>query len=276
MCRFKVDLNEVQNHICKLLGREKLRLTPSDLLRTLKEQYPGMRRQLFKKVINRLVEDGRLIYSHHFVSSHLEWNHGGVIRVSKHLVLNPHSGKNFKIPECVQVSIQNGSAFGKGDHPTTLLCLKAIDLVAGRLKHKKQILDSMALDIGTGTGVLAITAVLLGASRAIGLDIDSMACHEAVANVRLNGLAQNVHIVTGGLEALKATGFNIVMANLRPPTLSRLMPEMMTRTLNGGYWILSGFRPEEMDPLKEKLSHGFQIIWTENDRNWSVFAAQRK
>jgi ribosomal protein L11 methylase PrmA len=103
-----------------------------------------------------------------------------------------------------------------------------------------------------------------------------MACHEAVANVRLNGLAQNVHIVTGGLEALKATGFNIVMANLRPPTLSRLMPEMMTRTLNGGYWILSGFRPEEMDPLKEKLSHGFQIIWTENDRNWSVFAAQRK
>jgi ribosomal protein L11 methyltransferase len=266
----------IESNIQQLLGQEILRITPGDLIRKLKERLPDADRRKVRKSIQRLVETGKLIYTHHFSSSHLELNSRGRVNVSKRIVINSnihHKGR--RVSDCAEIKMQTGSAFGSGDHPTTLLALKAMDRISKYLTDKENGRKTICLDIGTGTGVLAIAAAMLGISRAIGLDIDQFACHEAAQNVSLNRLVGRVFIVAGNLDALKSCRYDLIAANLRPFTLSRLMPEMALSTSSRGYWILSGFRPEEMAVLQKELPNGFKSVWQACNRNWAAFAVQR-
>lgn len=272
----KINLgNPIEKKILQLLGQENLRMTPGDLVRTLKKQFPDADHRNIRISIKRLVEAGILIYSHHFSSSHLELNSRGRVRVSNRIVINSNVHSKNRTLDCADIKMQPGSAFGSGDHPTTLLALKAMDRISKYLTNKEMGRKNICLDIGTGTGILAIAAVLLGMTRSVGLDIDKLACHEAAQNVSLNQLGARVFIVAGGLDALKLSRYDLIAANLRPITLSRLMPEMARITSTPGYWILSGFRPEEMAVLQNQLPRGFKSIWQACNRNWAAFAVQR-
>lgn len=265
----------IKELIRRLLGRENLRMTPTDLVRTLKMQLPGTHHRKIKVSIQKLVEAGELTYSHHFSSSQLELSSNGRMKVSKRLILTSNLLPCIQFPDCMEIKMQSGSAFGKGDHPTTLLALKSIDQITADLNKHKKGQETRCLDIGTGTGILAIAATILGITKAIAIDIDRLACYEAIKNVHINQLNGKVDVVAGHLDALKPARYDLITANLRPPTLVRLIPDIALSTSDSGYWILSGFRPDEMEELQKKLPDGFKSIGQECNRNWAVFTVQR-
>ena len=124
-------------------------------------------------------------------------------------------------------------AFGTGLHPTTALCLEAIDdVMLSDVPHA-------VLDVGTGSGVLALAALLLGVPRATGLDIDDESLRIAVANAHLNGLSERVELTRGGPDAVTGT-WPLVLANIVPASLIDMAPALVRRIGHGGQIVLSG------------------------------------
>lgn len=141
------------------------------------------------------------------------------------------------------ITLLDGPAFGTGLHPTTALCLEAIEdlLDGGR--------PSRVLDVGTGSAILALAALRLGVSRAVGLDVDGMALRVAVENTRLNGLAGRVVFVRGGPEAVRGT-WPLVLANIRAAELMAMAAVIVRRIGTTGHLILSGIPRSVADDVE--------------------------
>jgi ribosomal protein L11 methyltransferase len=131
------------------------------------------------------------------------------------------------------------------------------------------------LDVGTGNGVLAIAALLLGVAAAVGVDIDPQACHEALLNARDHGVARRLRLVAGTVADIGEDGFDLVLANLRPPTLAELMPGLERMVAEGGGMLLSGFRREEQTAVERLLPADWFMPWQEQDRDWGALIARR-
>lgn len=124
------------------------------------------------------------------------------------------------------------------------------------------------MDIGTGSGVLAIGAALLGARSVLALDVDPCALWEARANVALNGLDDRIRVSADPVEALAQT-FDLVLANLRLPTLLGLVPTMSRMLGDEGVLVISGIRPEEaFELMKSGAVHGFEPCWLKESQGW--------
>ena len=135
--------------------------------------------------------------------------------------------------------------------------------------------DFQALDVGTGSGVLAIAAVGLGASKAVGIDIDTTALFEAGQNIELNGMDQKIELTTNSLEDLADSRFSLVMANLRPPTLKQMLPAIIAKSSQQAYWVFSGFRDEAFARVARCLPvPESKIIWHEGSCGWAALAAK--
>lgn len=264
------DSDAVVRQTLELLGDRHLRMTPTDLVSALLERFPDLNRKSLHAAIREMVVQGALIYTHHFNSTHIELGNRGAIRISERLSLNTSTAPQTNSPSHLTLTIRSGAAFGRGDHPTTRLSLQAIDWISERSITNDKCLQEKgrALDIGTGTGVLAMAASLLGLGAAVGIDIDRVACCEAIENVRINGLVGKVFIVAGEMASLGPAPFDTIMANLRPPTLVGMIAAMAERTNRRGHWVLSGFRPEERRAVQERLPTGFHPVWSEENRNW--------
>ena len=130
-------------------------------------------------------------------------------------------------------------AFGSGEHETTVACL-------GEMARLPIVKGATILDLGSGTGILAIAAARLGALHAVALDNDWRAALSCADNVRLNGMEGRVATVCGELSALAATSFDLVLANIYADIHLALAPEMVAMTRPSGYLILSGI------PLQDK------------------------
>lgn len=130
-------------------------------------------------------------------------------------------------------------AFGSGEHETTAACLRQLENIA-------TLHGCRALDLGSGTGILAIAALLLGAESAVAIDIEWPAALSCRLNTCLNGLEAGVHIICGELEALSCSGFELVMANIYADILMPLADRLVDLTLPGGLILLSGI------PLQDK------------------------
>jgi ribosomal protein L11 methylase PrmA len=174
------------------------------------------------------------------------------------------------------VTLTDGAAFGQGDHPTTQLAIEAMEWVTDHFQNNSSSAIPAVLDIGTGTGILAMVAVRLGLGVAIAIDLDQLACCEAMRNVHCNGLSMRVHVVAGELAAIRPLSFKLILANLRPPTLVRLMPDMVRYTGPAGCWVLTGFRPEEKARLFSRLPMGFEEVWGTENRGWGAAAIIRR
>jgi ribosomal protein L11 methyltransferase len=126
-------------------------------------------------------------------------------------------------------------AFGTGLHPTTAMCLEAIDGFLGASRG-----DAVrVLDVGTGTGILALAALRRGAERAVGVDVDDAAVAAAVENARLNGLADRFHAVRGDADAVRGS-WPLVAANILAADLMEMAPALVRRIASRGVLILSG------------------------------------
>jgi ribosomal protein L11 methyltransferase len=157
-----------------------------------------------------------------------------------------------------------GPAFGTGLHPTTALCLEALDAALDRGVPER------VLDVGIGSGVLALGALLRGVSRAVGLDIDAAALRVAAENARVNQLADRLQLVQGGPEALLGTS-PLVFANVLAAPLVDMAPVLVRRVAHGGRLILSGIPASMADELaRVYVRLGMRRVYADARSGWSA------
>lgn len=137
-----------------------------------------------------------------------------------------------------------GRAFGTGTHETTRLCLRALEALVHEGPPPARVLD-----VGTGTGILAVAAALLGARDVIGVENDPEALAAAAGHGRLNGVALRLVLGNGG-RAFRARAFDLVLANITAPLLRERCEEILTLVRPGGTLVLSGLLAEEADAVR--------------------------
>ena len=136
-------------------------------------------------------------------------------------------------PQPGAVRLTEGDAFGTGLHATTALCLEALeDLIDA-------VVPDRLLDVGTGSGVLALAALQRGVARATGCDRDAGALKVAVENARLNGVADRLSFVRGGPESIRGA-WPLVVANIRAAELMAMAQPLAWRVASKGRLVLSG------------------------------------
>ena len=162
------------------------------------------------------------------------------------------------------LSIDPGAAFGTGTHATTSLCLSVLD---------KRISSGMkVLDIGCGSGILAIASVLLGAEKALGVDIDAQSVKTAKENAEINNITENTEFIVGDL-ADKVTGkYNIFCANIVADVIIKLLPDVAQFMTEDGILIVSGIIDIRKDDVLDAISkNGFKIEAEAYKDNWCAF-----
>jgi ribosomal protein L11 methyltransferase len=161
--------------------------------------------------------------------------HFPVLRIGRRLVIRPTWRRHRREPDDVVVAMDPGMAFGTGLHPTTRLCLAALD----RLADRRSLAGTRVLDVGCGSGILAIAAVRLGAASALGVDTDPIAIESTVANARRNRIARRIRAVSGSLPS-GAGPFDVVLANLIAGVLVPLAPDLQAELAPDGVLLASG------------------------------------
>jgi len=168
------------------------------------------------------------------------WREGfQALRVGRRLLIVPPWQEPPARPGDAVVIIEPGLAFGTGHHPTTRLCLEALE---ERLRPGDRVLD-----LGTGSGILAVGALRLGAGFVLALDTDPQAVRSARANLRRNRLARRARVARGTLPHPLAppASFDLALANISAPVLTRLAPHLAEVLKPGGLAVLSGFLEEQ-------------------------------
>jgi ribosomal protein L11 methyltransferase len=170
----------------------------------------------------------------------------------------------------VVIDIDPGMAFGTGQHPTTAMCLRALEELAEP--------GSSVLDLGCGSGILAIAAARLGASRVLAIDTDPQAVAASLANVAANSVFASVEVREGTLDVDKGTSerFDIVVANISGLTLERLSSAICASLNDGGRLIASGFLEDAVDGLRDAFtSVGLTVERVAEDGVWRANIARR-
>lgn len=171
------------------------------------------------------------------------------VPVGKRLIVAP-PWIEPQVPDRQVIVIDPGEAFGTGTHETTQGCIELLERVAETLAPSGPF---SVLDIGCGSGILAIAAVILGASDVTGVDNDLVAIESARKNLELNSVTHKVRLLCRGLEDI-AVGSDIVVANLDPMTLLRFRDRLID--LSGKYLIVSGVPLDQWHALRESFQNG--------------------
>ena len=165
--------------------------------------------------------------------------------------------------------IDPGMAFGTGTHFTTSACMRLLD--ARLAAHPGQ----TVFDVGTGTGLLALGGLLLGADRAVGVDTSPDAVTAAIENAEQNNLATRFDVLLGGVDAGPPERYPIVMANLLAPLLVDLAPQLAARVAPGGVVIVSGLLHRQEAAVLEALGAvGLHPTHAERDSDWSAIVLE--
>jgi ribosomal protein L11 methyltransferase len=178
------------------------------------------------------------------------WRHGlAALEISPRLAIRPSFVAFAPAAGQGVVVVDPGQAFGTGGHASTRLALELLDEHAACLAS-----GWSALDVGTGSGVLALAALRLGARSAVGLDRDRTAVAEARRNAAANGLAGQARLFAGTLAALGPVRFDVVLANLLRRELVLLLPALAGLVGRDGAAILSGLLAAERAELESALA----------------------
>lgn len=176
--------------------------------------------------------------------------------------------------DLIPLRIDSGGVFGSGTHPSTQLCLRALE------RHLA--LGATVVDLGTGTGILAIAAAKLGADTILALDIDAESVRVAAQNVVANGVEQQIRVRQGSLAELlsaQADGgpASLVVVNILAGIVESLFREGLAAAVQpGGLLVLAGILASQTPGIRASLQwHGFKQLAQERDGEWVCILAER-
>ncbi|MBM4284197.1 MAG: 50S ribosomal protein L11 methyltransferase [Deltaproteobacteria bacterium] len=186
--------------------------------------------------------------------------HFKALKVTSRLVIAPPWETYRAGPGEVVVTIYPAMAFGTGRHPTTVMCLRALERVWEEEVRRSSARPWQVLDVGTGSGVLALAAARFGA-RVLAIDVDPEAVAAAWENVRLNALQDRILVEATPLHKLREQ-FALILANLTAPDLLQLAEALAGRLLAGGSLIISGFLTDDLPGLTARFA-GYGLVETD-------------
>ncbi|MCD4722527.1 MAG: 50S ribosomal protein L11 methyltransferase [Desulfobacula sp.] len=282
----KADKEDVLN----ILFQSDVKLTAQAFIKAIKAQFSI---SIFeaKKILQQLIDEQELSYHYLYGSTYVEKSFLRPVSITKNFILTPPGfqarpdkneiGQNDIDQHSIdsnniELIIEQGISFGSGQHPTTQLCLAAIDFCF----FEKQMMDSKTslpgADIGTGSGVLAMAMCLAGLTSCNAHEIDPVSINEAKKNVALNHLTKRIKVIEDYMKESK-NAFSIISANLRFPTLTTLSDMIYASLIENGSAIISGVREWEKDQLVTLYSEkGFELIWQQDEKKWSGFVLVKK
>lgn len=167
------------------------------------------------------------------------------------------------------LKIDPGAAFGTGTHATTSLCLKLLEQYTRA--------GDTVLDIGCGSGILSIAGVLLGAEKAVGVDIDETSVRVASENAVMNDVAAKTEYIHGDLAEKVSGKYNIVCANIVADVVMRLLSNVSDYMFDNSVLIASGIIDSRADEVKQSIAdNGFTVLQELRKDNWFAFAIKIK
>lgn len=194
--------------------------------------------------------------------------HYDIERVGR-LVVRPAWREYAAAPGEVVISLDPGMAFGTGQHPTTRMCMQAIQDVLQP--------GDYVLDLGSGSGILAIAAVALGAGSVLATDTEEMAVKASEENAALNGMQGQITVREGSIEAVGDDGpFDVILANINAAAVTALAPQM-AREMKPGAWLFAGgvIAEREAGVAEALRAAGLRIERVMAEGDWRTFVARK-
>lgn len=187
-------------------------------------------------------------------------------RVGEKLLIRPVWVEDYEADGRTVLHLEPGVAFGTGTHETTRLCLETLEQYVTP--------ETVLLDVGCGSGILSVAALLLGAKRAVGVDIDPLAVKVAAQNGTLNGLSAPAYTVLQGNLTDKVTGtYTLVTANIVADAIMMLTPDIRRFLAPGGVYIVSGIIDiRENEVLSVLAANGFTVCDRREENGWVCLA----
>jgi ribosomal protein L11 methyltransferase len=198
--------------------------------------------------------------------------HYDIERVGR-LVVRPAWREYTAAPGEVVISLDPGMAFGTGQHPTTRMCMDGLQQAAS---NQQQGLGRV-LDLGSGSGILAIAAVALGAESVLATDTEEMAVKASIENAALNGMHGQITVRAGSIEAVGDDGpFDVILANINAAAVTALAGPM-AREMKPGAWLFAGGVIEEKEAgVAEALrAAGLRIERVMAEGDWRTFVCRK-
>ena len=176
------------------------------------------------------------------------------------------------------IAMDPGSAFGTGSHPTTRLCLEALELLAAMTPEG--LAGLRVADLGCGSGVLGLAGLRLGAASVAAVDTDSLAVRATTDNAALNGLTPQVRVQLGSVEALaellEGQPADLLLCNILAPVIQALCPAFNTVLAANGVGLLSGLLVDQAPALQLALrDEGWQAELTAEQSQWGLMTIRR-
>ena len=189
------------------------------------------------------------------------------IRVGKHLVVVPSWEDYKKQADDIILRLDPGMAFGTGTHATTRLCMELLE--------QSVTSGCTVLDVGCGSGILAVCGVLLGASHADGVDIDELAAKIAGENAALNGVEDRTHFVQGDLTDKISGQYDVICANIVADVIIGLAPMVRSLLAPGGLFLCSGIIDDRAEEVAAHLREaGLEIAETRSADGWFAYTCR--
>lgn len=189
-------------------------------------------------------------------------------KITDRIVIKPTWEAYERKEDELVIEIDPGMAFGTGTHPTTSLCVKLLE------KYIEPEKDAV-LDVGCGSGILAIASALLGAREILAVDIDPVAVTVTAENIKLNGLGNKIGVAEGDLTKGLEFRANIVVANLMADLVMMLSQDVVAHLKGKSIYISSGILIEKQEEVVAAIEEcGFHILDIMEEGEWCAIAAQ--
>ena len=218
----------------------------------------------FKNEKKKLFQQLNLPYRSELVIRHEDWESGTSLDVLNlgRITIHP-PWKNPPVAERINVCIDPSMAFGSGYHATTKGCLTLID------KLFREFMPRTVLDLGTGTGILSIACLKMGAQAAFCIDYNNLSTDTAKKNRSLNGLDKNMHLWMGDVRDFLHIPADLLIANLHFRVIDQITDQEDFYSKN--YYILSGLLGHEGHLVEEKLKRRLHLLDRHQENFWFTY-----
>lgn len=188
------------------------------------------------------------------------------IEIGEKLLVRPVWREDYDPKGRTVLHLEPGIAFGTGTHETTRLCLEALE---------KYVSDgATVLDVGCGSGILAVASLLLGAKSAIGIDIDELAVKSSIENAERNGVSDRYTAIHGNLADEVTGTYDIITANIVADAIIMLSGDIEKHMHKDTVYILSGIIDSRLEDVLSALPKTLEIIETRTDKGWYCLVAK--